>query len=71
MLTVEIKINGALIGHLYMRNTSDLAPNSNYECFYTKVDGSKSKKFEVKGYKREKGAELLVKMALEEIVKER
>lgn len=66
MFTVEIKINGALIGHVYARNLDADAYESTYHVEYYKPESRKVRKFKVK-HKRSDRAEKLLALILEKI----
>ena len=70
MLTTEIKINGVLIGHLYVVNRVDINEEGTlYECFYTRMDGSEQCKFAIRHH-YDDGAEVLVSKVMKRIVEE-
>lgn len=78
MLSVEIKINGILMGHLYMHRLSfyettaqlnELKEDNDpryrtYTCFYSRVDGHFTKEFYVENHDPDQGFEALVSEAL-------
>lgn len=67
MLTVEIKVNGALIGLAYARNVAwgDLLDTSTYKWQYYRPEGSPNLLVGEVEHKRDDGAEALVRKILE------
>ena len=71
MMTIEIKINGCLISHVYAVNHSTLDIINHrcmYDCFFTRTDRKSTKSFKIT-HDRDDGAEVLAEKILKEIVK--
>lgn len=67
MLTVEIKVNGQMIGHCYCQNvTPELADDCEYNVVYYRVGNVKVKKFKIV-HKESDGAEILIRKVFEKL----
>ncbi len=59
MFTVEIKINGSMIGHVYGRNVGDTPKGSQYDYEYYDVENRKIVGGKIL-HKRERGIKALI-----------
>lgn len=70
-LTVEIKVNGCLIGHLYFLNQErDVGDEATYGVIYLKIDPHKIYETTLL-HKRSNGAEALIAKGMEWAAKQR
>jgi hypothetical protein len=66
MFTVEIRINSALIAHVYGRNVGETNGVSIYDCEYYEADTRKVRNVTVR-HKRDDGIRRLVRTILEKV----
>lgn len=79
MLSAEIKINGVLIGHLYLHNRTSMeqlcaypdAPNTYYVEYCEIGSGTPIKTTVIDDHIRKDGALILIKKAIEALTKEK
>lgn len=70
MITAEIKINGCLIGHIYLVNKEQETSNIyRYEGRFTEIESGKNVYINVR-HKRSDGAIKLISIATKEILKQ-